>query len=232
MRYPFKYFRTVFTLCFLLQIEWSCTKNLQPQNYSPTELNAAAVIANDILPLYGGLVTEISNCQSISMIKKNCSISVDSTLTGANLNNAGILFDYRLLLHYVNSCNNNTLNVNFNGDNSYQGLNYTSADQSSGTFAFVKQTSSTYLFTGFSTRTGSQRIKTVGANSFKSTIEFNSIYLTIDRITNQIISGKLNVKMYDASSDNAFYYNGNVVFSGSDKAILTLDSGRQYLLSW
>ena len=194
------------------------------------EVDAAAIIANAILPQYGGMVGQIYNVQSIALIPAICGTQKDSVLAGANQNNAVILFNYHLLWHFSHTCGNNGLNASFTGDNSYEGLNYISKDQTSGNWVYLNQ-STTCILTGSAVRSGNERLKGIGSNSFASTIEFNHVNITIDPLSKQIITGQLEVKMYDTSS-NDFYYNGNITFSGSNRATLILNSGRTYPFSW
>lgn len=212
----------------------SCKKDTPVTNYQVQETDAAAIIADNILPRYGGLLLQIDNAFSLNIQSGlRCGVLKDSTLTGSNTVGAAILFDYHLLWRYNYDCSSLIQYFDFSGQNNYEGYNYISAEQRNGSFILTPKTMQPGMYEcSFDWKSsGKQRIKALGSSAFNSTIELNAVNLTLDQASMKIVSGKFMVKMYGTAA-GSFSFSGELTFSGKNKATLILNSGRIYPLSW
>lgn len=213
----------------------SCKKNGPvTTNYQVVESDAAAIVADNLLPRYGGLISQLDNCASLSssaLLK--CGEQKDSAITKSNQPNATILFNYQLNWRYSYDCSDQTQHYYFTGQSDYEGYNYISSDQRTATITYI----SLPQHPGFSRcifnwkSSGRQRVKAIGLNTFNSMVEISASDLTVDLASGEIASGILAVNFYDTKSSN-FSFTGKITFLGNNKANLILNSGRNYPLSW
>ncbi len=202
--------------------------------YRVTEEDAASIISNCILPQYGGMLVQVNSClSSTAKFADNCVISKDSTLSGTSLSNALISFNYNQQWHYLKNCMDSSFKATYKGGNNYEGVRFSSNDQSSGSYLFVTnaQVRGLYQLNVNMERTGSQRVKQVGQHTFSSTVTCGGLNIVINKGSGKIQSGKMNVQM-TGSSGSPFSYAGTFTFSGNNKGVLILNSGLAYHLSW
>jgi hypothetical protein len=216
----------------LLMTLISCHKAEEKTPYQVTESDAAGIIANNLLPPYGRFLNQVNNCLAVRQTgMKFCGQALDSTLSGTNQPSANIIYQYNLLWHYNYDCSKHTFNISYSGPYTDQGAVYISADQSSASLVLSEPSAGLGQLNGSQQRSGSQRIKMVGNNSFNSTVTIKADGLMIDLVSKNILSGNAKVAM-NGTSGSDFNFAGTVTFSGGNKANMILNSGKVYHLNW
>jgi hypothetical protein len=198
-------------------------------SYQLSETDAAAMIANDLLPQYGGLIAQLSNCAGLSQSAKNyCGIQKDSILKNNNPATAYVIYSYNALWHYTYNCANQYLIIAFNGTCNYDGSTFTANDQYSGTFNLSGPSASNYQLGLSQKRSGKQRLKGIAMPAINTTLECQSDNVLIDQTLKKVRSGSVTLRF----SGDHFNYNGTFTFTGGSKGVLVLNSGKTYPVSW
>lgn len=222
----------IFFVCFS-----SCQKELPADSgFIVTEKDAAEVIANSIIPTYGGLISKINNtvtlAQNTTLI---CGINKDSTIVSAVAkSNLAIEFDYVLNWHYWRNCADQSTKFSLGGTNNYSGIHYSASDKSNGVFSLLTKTpaiANIYTIQLFQTRTGSVLKKDIGNKAFTSTVILQSDSVYVDKLTGKILSGKISIKI-SGTSASPFAYSGQFTFINDHKATLKITQGNSYELAW
>ncbi len=218
----------------------SCKKDASSSvSATVTEADAAELTTDAVSPATGGLVVQVNSSVSIyKTVALSCGVQKDSSLTKSSLSGATPSYNYSLKWTYLLTCNGlipNQLAFNFTGSSSYDGLRMSSTDNSTGGFTLtgLPATSSQYVFNASYARSGSQTSKIGNQKTFSSSLQIQSANLTVDKTSQQIVSGTATVSISGTSSSgNSFNFNGTITFLGGNKATLLLTSGTSYTIQW
>ncbi|PTQ96822.1 hypothetical protein C8P68_104312 [Mucilaginibacter yixingensis] len=220
-----------FALSFVLV---GCSKKAASiKIYSVTENDAASMIANNLLPQYGGLANQFNNCSILSNTStKNCGIAKDTTFNGVSATNAAVTYKYGIVWHYTNNCQG-TITSTLDGKLTYEGSNYTGDGLLTASVQVAPNTKAPLLnLTGTMALSGMQRVKGQADAAFNTVINFNNLNLTVDGVSKKINSGTTDVTVTCTNGTASFNFKGNIQFSAYNKAKITLDSGTAYPISW
>lgn len=210
----------------------SCHKSSSSgKTYVATETDAASIITNDLLPAYGGLVSQLNLCLTINK-QLSCGVK-DTAFNGTNPNTSTVTFNYQLQSHNQVDCTNKSSTITFTGKHTYEGAIFVSNDASVGSIVLTEgvQKNTNNLTLSFK-RSGIQRIKSINPHNISSTIELKSSNLVTDKLTCKIISGTANITIYNTNQPSLYTYSGKITFSGNGKAVVLLNSGTSYHISW
>ena len=204
-----------------------------------TESDAAELTTDAVLPSSGGIVSQTSNSLSLySNAKLVCGATKDSVITKTSGSSAIPAYSYTLNWNYIVSCDGlvpSQLVFTYTGNGTFDGLRMSSTHTATGGFTLtgLKTTDPVYLMNLSYTRKGTAISKIGNKNTFNSTIQIASTNITVDKTTDEIASGTATVSITTISSSGKTYsFNGNITFSGSKKAVIVLNSGASYNVSW
>lgn len=218
-------------LAFILT---GCTKTATSvKTYIVTENDAASIIANNLLPQYGGFVNEINQGSLLwGTSARNCGISKDTIFNGTNTASATVTYKYAIPWHYANDCQG-LVNATLDGKLNYEGANYIGEATLNSALQISPATKPPFInLIGSAALTGMQRIKGQSNAAFNTFINLNDINLIADGVARKIISGTSNVSITCTNGAASFSFKGTIQFIGYNKAKITLDSSTTYPISW
>jgi len=217
----------------------SCHQDKFPVNIPVSEADAAQFTTDAVIPTAGGMITQINSSVAIyNAVPLTCGVQKDSTIIVASGTGASPSYNYSLISNYTLTCNGvvpGQVTFYFTGNVSYSGPLMSSVDKSTGGFILtgLAAGSSQYTFSCNYSRNGTTTSKLGQQNTFTSIIAIQANSVVVDKTTKQIVSGKAAVSIKTTNSAGKIYtFNGTITFSGNNKAILVLDSGTIYPLSW
>jgi|GEM_PF-6186140 len=219
---------------FLLLVFAGCSKKAASiKIYSVTENDAASMIANNLLPQYGGLTNQFDNCSILwNTSTRNCGIAKDTTFNGVNPANAAVTYKYSIVWHYNNNCQGTTTST-LDGKLTYEGSNYTGDGLLTASIQVTPNAKAPLLnLTGAMALSGMQRVKGQANAAFNTVINFNNLNLTVDGVSKKINAGTAGVTVTCTNGSASFNFNGTIQFSAYNKAKITLNSGTIYPISW
>ena len=155
-----------------------------------------------------------------------------------NAAGAAITYSYAYSSNRLLTCNvgvPSTFQFNFTGKNSYSAAYISSDDSAQGNFNVtgLNPGATQYVFNASYIRNGSETSKVRNQYTFTSNINIQSTDLTIDKSTQQIVSGTATVSISGAASNGkSFSYSGTITFSGGKQALLVLGNGNTYTITW
>jgi hypothetical protein len=167
-----------------------------------------------------------------------CGVQNDTAFSGQNVAGAAITYNYAYNSSRLLTCNvgvPSTFQFNFSGKNSYSAAYIASNDSATGNFNVtgLSPGATQYVFNASYIRSGSETSKVRNQYTFTSNINIQSTNLTIDKSTQQIVSGTGTVSISGAASNGkAFSYSGTITFSGGKQATLVLGNGNTYQITW
>jgi hypothetical protein len=99
------------------------------------------------------------------------------------------------------------------------------------TMTGLNTNSTNAIINGSYQRNGTQVSKVRNKNSFKSTINYTTTNINVDKTSHKIVSGSSTVNFVGTSSTgNQFTYNGTITFNGNDMATLVIN-GNTYTIN-
>jgi hypothetical protein len=226
------------TTAILIGVSFTaCKKDASPTTTATvTEQNAADLTTDAIVPENAGLVTQVNS--SVTIYKTStlsCGVQKDSTLAKSSASGATPSYDYSLNWNYLLDCSAETLTFNFTGNSTYNGVDMSSNDTSTGGFVLgsLQPSATQYDLNASYSRSGSQTSKVARQYTFTSNLKIVAADLKIDKTTQAIVSGTATVSITGASSSGkSFTFSGTVTFLGGGKATLVLNSGASYPIQW
>ncbi|HZE83012.1 MAG TPA: hypothetical protein VE035_01835 [Puia sp.] len=217
----------------------SCKKDSAASSDAVTVDDAADAITQAVVPETSGVVGQTQT--AVVIINTNnlsCGVSSDTSIAGQSLPGAAITYSYSLKWSNMLSCTNGIpqqLSFGFSGKSSYDAPRISSSDSSNATATAtgLQPSSSKYVFNQTYTWKGSKISKVRNKHSFSSTITITTSDLTVDKSSQQIVSGTASVTISGAGSGgSAFSYSGTLTFSGNKQAVLVLGNGNTYTILW
>jgi hypothetical protein len=237
----------LFSVCLFLALAlatFSCKKSNSTSGGSSTTDtvttdDAASAVSDAVSPASAGMVAQTET--TVVIINTNdlaCGEEKDTAFSGQNVAGAAITYSYAYGSNRLLTCNNglpSSLQFNFTGKNSYSAAYLASNDSAQGNFTVtgLNAGASQYVFNASYIRNGSETSKVRNQYTFTSNINIQSTNLTIDKSTQQIVSGTATVSISGAASNGkAFSYSGTITFSGGKQALLVLGNGNTYTITW
>jgi hypothetical protein len=201
--------------------------------------DAANAVSDAVSPESSGMVAQTQT--TVVIINENdldCGVQSDTAFAGQNAAGAAITYNYAYTSSRLLTCNvgvPSTFQFNFSGKNSYSAAYIASDDSAAGNFSVtgLNAGAGQYVFNASYIRSGSETSKARNQYTFTSNVNIQSTNLTIDKSTQQIVSGTATVSISGASSSGkAFSYSGTITFSGGKQATLVLGNGNTYQITW
>jgi len=191
--------------------------------YVATETDAASIITNDLLPAYGGLVSQLNLCLTINK-QLSCGVK-DTAFNGTNPTTSTVTFSYQLQSRNQVDCTNKSSTITFTAKHTYEGAVFVGNGEG------LTNKNTNRLILSFK-RSGTQRIRSINPHNISSTIELKSSNLVTDKLTCKIISGTAEITIYNTNQPSLYTYSGKITFLGNGKAVVVLNSGTSYHISW
>lgn len=236
-----KFFSLV--LITLVVATLSCKKSNSTSTGSTTDTvttdDAANAVTDAVSPASAGMVAQTQT--TVVIINENdlaCGVQQDTAFSGQNAAGAAITYSYAYSSSRLLTCNvdvPSTFQFNFSGKNSYSAAYIASNDSAQGNFNVtgLNPGATQYVFNASYIRSGSETSKVRNQYTFTSNVNIQSSNLTIDKSTQQIVSGTATVSISGAASNGkAFSYSGTITFSGGKQAVLVLGNGNTYQIVW
>lgn len=222
---------------------FSCKKTNSSSGSSATDSvttdDAANAVTNAVSPESAGLVAQTQT--TVVIINTNdlaCGEMKDTSIAGQSASGAAITYSYSYNSSRMLTCNNglpSSFQFNFSGKNSYSSTYIASSDSANGEFTVtgLNAGASQYVFNASYIRNGDETSTARNHLTFTSTISIQSTDLTIDKSTQQIVSGTATVSISgEASNGRSFSYTGTITFLGNKQATLVLGNGNNYTIAW
>lgn len=201
--------------------------------------DAANAVSDAVSPASAGFVAQTqTTVVIINTGNLDCGVAKDTSFSGQNVTGATITYGYAYSANSLLTCNvgvPSAFQFNFSGGNSYSAVYLASDDSVKGNFNVtgLNPGATQYVFNASYIRNGSETSKVRNQYSFTSKINIQSTNLTIDKSTEQIVSGTATVSISGAASNGkAFSYSGTITFSGGKQAVLVLGNGNSYQIIW
>jgi hypothetical protein len=230
-------FLTITSLLFISLLTESCRKEEQEEVPVTTD-DAADVITYALESSSGGYAAQTTEAATfmdteglrVSSASLQCGIPFDSTLS---VNYSGnVTATYSLGWDLLLTCNVQSVPQSLSFTSNYSG-NYDGPVMQSSNSGNLNWTitglatgnSNPYVFNGSFTRNGSHTSKVRNRTTFTSDLTINLTNVTVDKTTQQIISGSGSVVLNcESSTGIAYSFSGTIVFAGSGNATLTLNN--------
>jgi hypothetical protein len=237
-------FLSVVIFLALALATFSCKKsNSTSASASTTDTvttdDAANAVSDAVSPASAGMVAQTqTTVVIINTDELACGEAKDTAFSGQNAAGAAITYSYGYAANSLLTCNMgvpSTFQFNFSGGNSYSAAYVASDDSVKGEFNVtgLNPGATQYLFNASYIRNGSETSKVRNQYTFTSTVNIQSTNLTIDKSTQQIVSGTATVSISGAASNGrSFSYSGTITFSGGKQAVLVLGNGNTYQITW
>jgi hypothetical protein len=201
--------------------------------------DAANAITEAVSPESSGMVAQTETAVVIvNTSTLPCGTESDTAFSGQNPSGTTVTYSYAYNSSRMLTCDNGVpqkFEFDFSGKTSYDAPRISSSDSARGQFSItgLQPSASQYVFDETYTRNGSESSKIGNKNSFTSTIAFQSSNITVDKTTQQILSGTATVTIIGATTNGkSFSYSGTITFLGNKQATLVLGSGNTYSISW
>jgi len=228
----------------LVLATFSCKKSNSTSGSSSatdtvTTDDAANAVSDAVSPASAGMVAQTQT--TVVIINTDdlaCGEVKDTAFSGQNAVGAAITYSYAYSSNRLLTCNADvpsSFQFNFSGKNSYSAAYIASDDSAQGNFTVtgLSPGASQYVFNASYIRNGSETSKVRNQYTFTSNINIQSTNLTIDKSTQQIVSGTATVSISGAASNGkSFSYSGTITFSGGNQALLVLGNGNTYTITW
>jgi hypothetical protein len=228
-----------FIALFALSIIFIACKKDSTESASISDEEVAEAMVESVSPQSGGIVTQTeSSAQMLSATEIACGQSSDTAYHAENVEGAAINYEANLLLTRTLSCSNNVPDkylFTMEGNTLYDAPRMSSNDSSSATFEIsgLQPNSGAYVFNVSYVREGTQVSKIRLQRSFSSTIRFTATGLSVDKVSQQIISGTANITFEGKGSGGASVSrSGTLTFNGNRSALLVLQNGGSYDILW
>lgn len=201
--------------------------------------DAANAVTQAVSPESAGMVAQTQT--TVVIINTNdldCGVEKDTAFSGQNATGAAVTYSYSYSSSRLLTCSMSipsTFQFNFSGKTNYSAAYIASSDSAAGQFSVtgLNAGAADYVFNTAYIRVGSQTSKVRNELTFTSTINIQSSNLTIDKSTQQIVSGTATVSIVGAASNGrSFNYSGNITFLGNKQATLVLGNGNSYSIIW
>jgi hypothetical protein len=229
--------KTIPALFFLLAMTVSCKKSNDTNATVMTEEEAAEVIALSVSGNTEALADQVVEiATAANTYGSTCAYSKDTTVTRTNstgLYTWNYLFNWKWNVVCTAGIPN-SMTANYKMKGTYDTPRMGSNDSSSANLAVTNLLiGAQYTYNGTYTREGSQVSKIRNQNSFSSKVLLNLSNLKVSKATGQIDAGTATASITGSTSaGNSFSYGGNISFTGSKTAVITLNNGNVYPVSW
>jgi len=204
-----------------------------------TTADAANAVSDAVSPASAGMVAQTqTTVVIINTDNLDCGVAKDTSFSGQNAAGAAITYSYTYSSNSLLTCSvgaPSSFQFNYSGKNNYSAAYLASDDSAQGNFTVtgLNPGATQYVFNASYIRNGSETSKVRNQYSFTSNINIQSSNLTIDKSTQQIVSGTATVSVSGAANNGkAFSYSGTITFSGGNQALLVLGDGNTYTITW
>ncbi len=166
-----------------------------------------------------------------------CGDSFDTTLTEKSWPGSPITYDYRLSWNWAVKCTNADSSLTFNYDASgmYDAPHISSDDSSSGGFTLrgvLDSSASVLTYSGDYERHGKQVVEINQKRTFTSDIVIGASKIEVDESKPEILGGEATISIDGSTPQGSFHYGGDLIFKGNQEAVLKLDNGNSYTITW
>jgi hypothetical protein len=218
----------------------SCKKDSTASSSTTvTTDDAADAVTEAVTPESAGVVAQTQTATVvISTGSFECGVESDTSFSGQNTAGAAITYSYLFSLNRLLTCNTGIpqqFAFAYSGKTSYDAPRISSDDSAQAQFTVtgLQPSASQYVFNQTYTRKGSETSKVGNQLGFTSTITIQTSNLTVDKSTQQILSGSATVSISGATtSGKAFSYTGTLTFNGNKQATLVLGNSNTYNIIW